>query len=193
VGRLEILRPHGPEFVELEGDKILVGTSKDADIAIDHDPTVSRRHAILERVGATWSIQDYGSTNGTYVNGQREFGTCQLRDKDEIMLGRTRLIYRVQAVDPESSTEVVDSAPAITPREREVLIELCRPRLSGNDFTPPATVREIADKLCIGESAVKNHLERLYDKFFIDPGPDRRARVANAALRTGTIGFRDLQ
>jgi DNA-binding transcriptional ArsR family regulator len=53
----------------------------------------------------------------------------------------------------------------LTPRERVVLVELCRPLLSANVFTQPASVREIAEVLVVSEAAVKQHLGRLYEKF----------------------------
>lgn len=62
--------------------------------------------------------------------------------------------------------------PELTRREREVVIELCRPSVAntGLAFTEPATVREIAERLFVSEAAVKQHLLRLYDKFEIPDG-----------------------
>ena len=48
-----------------------------------------------------------------------------------------------------------------------MLIELCRPVMSGQAFTPPSSVRVIAEALVVTESAVKQQLDRLYDKFGI--------------------------
>jgi len=49
---------------------------------------VSRKHALMSRTGEGWTIQDLGSTNGTYVNG-RNIGRekRQLREGDRITLG----------------------------------------------------------------------------------------------------------
>jgi DNA-binding NarL/FixJ family response regulator len=65
----------------------------------------------------------------------------------------------------QSTTEALGAPPALTPRERVVLVELCRPLLSANVFTQPASVREIAEVLVVSEAAVKQHLGRLYEKF----------------------------
>ena len=62
--------------------------AQSADIALD-DGTVSRVHAILERVGTTWLVRDLGSRNGTRLNGERLTGQRRLRDGDEILVGRT--------------------------------------------------------------------------------------------------------
>jgi hypothetical protein len=85
--------------------------------------------------------------------------------------------------------------PELTRREREVVIELCRPSIAdtGLAFTEPATVREIAERLFVSEAAVKQHLLRLYDKFEIPDGVDqRRLRLANEALARGAVTRADL-
>src|SRR5450755_491570 len=83
----------------------------------------------------------------------------------------------------------------LTRREREVVIELCRPSVAntGLAFTEPATVREIGERLFVSEAAVKQHLLRLYDKFEIPDGIDqRRLRLANEALARGAVTRADL-
>lgn len=81
----------------------------------------------------------------------------------------------------------------ITPREREVLLELCRPAVTHELFVEPASVREIAHALAVTEAAVKQHLLNLYDKFGIADGQERRrVALAREALRRGVIGLPDL-
>jgi pSer/pThr/pTyr-binding forkhead associated (FHA) protein len=194
---LEVCSLHGRDLVQLDVDRLVVGKSKDdAGLVIEGDNSVSRVHAVLERVGSRWVIRDVGSTNGTLVNGERIYADHVLRDDDEIILGRTRLRFYDRQSTGDASTERTGAAPKLTPKEREVLIELCRPRLKGATFTPPASVREIAAKLFVGEAAVKQHLGHLYDKFGIfDDEADlpRRVRLANAALDTGAVKLSDLK
>ena len=81
----------------------------------------------------------------------------------------------------------------VTRREREVLIELCRPALGDAPFTEPASTRQIAAALVVSDAAVKQHLLHLYDKLAIDgAGEQRRLRLANEVLRRGIVGFADL-
>jgi ATP/maltotriose-dependent transcriptional regulator MalT len=80
----------------------------------------------------------------------------------------------------------------ITARERDVLIALCQPLLSGDPFTEPASVHEIATALTVSDAAVKQHLGRLYDKFGVMDGERRRSRLANAVLATGAVSIADL-
>src|SRR5438093_3077370 len=86
------------------------------------------------------------------------------------------------------SNAVEDPVPRLTPRERDVLDELCRPVITGDAFTEPASIRTIAAALFITEAAVKQHLLHLYDKFEIyEDGQRRRIRLANEALRRGVV------
>ena len=55
----------GYEFTE---EMITIGRAPDNMIVIE-DPSVSSRHATLERVGENYRVKDLGSTNGTHVNG----------------------------------------------------------------------------------------------------------------------------
>lgn len=54
----------------LQGDVLTIGREPGRDVQIDFDPTVSRRHARLERQGGQWVLIDEGSRNGSFVNGQ---------------------------------------------------------------------------------------------------------------------------
>ena len=81
----------------------------------------------------------------------------------------------------------------ITPRERDVLVALCRPVISGELFVEPASVREMAHALDVTDAAVKQHLLNLYDKFGIADGAERRRVIlAREAMRSGVIVLPDL-
>ena len=79
------------------------------------------------------------------------------------------------------------SAPDLTRRECEVLSALCRPALLQDAFVAPATAKDIADELVVTEAAVKQHLLRLYGKFKIPEGVNRRARLANEVISSGVV------
>lgn len=80
---------HGPRaglsFV-LDHDVITVGRHPDSDIFLD-DVTVSRHHCRLLVDGERVMVEDSGSTNGTYVNGER-MDRAELQAGDEILVGR---------------------------------------------------------------------------------------------------------
>jgi S1-C subfamily serine protease len=68
---------------------ITVGRAEDVELRFDpfQDLNVSGRHAAFISDGDGWILQDLGSLNGTFVNGQILTGPVRLRDGDEIQLG----------------------------------------------------------------------------------------------------------
>jgi pSer/pThr/pTyr-binding forkhead associated (FHA) protein len=178
----------------LEADRTTVGKAAENDLSLAEDPTASHLHALLERFSAGWCVIDLGSSNGTWVNGERIWSSRRLRHGDEVRVGQTRLIFRDPLSATGAETEVEDAPPSVTGREREVLVALCRPLLDRDMFTEPASTRTIADELVITQAAVKQHLANLYDKFGL-PSTDsnRRARLANEALRRGAVSLAQLR
>jgi DNA-binding NarL/FixJ family response regulator len=79
------------------------------------------------------------------------------------------------------------AVPELTRREFDVLSALCRAALSDDAFVAPATAREIAAALVVTEAAVKQHLLRLYQKFRISGGLNRRIRLANEVVALGLV------
>lgn len=197
---LEISRPSGRELVPLHGQRVTLGKASTNAVALEHDETVSRLHAVLENLGFAWSIRDLGSRNGTYLNGERITAERVLRSGDEVRLGKSRLVFwEVRdsgdgRLDEETVTaQAVEPPPRLTRRELDVLVVLCRPLVSDDPFPEPASVRRMAGDLFVTEAAVKQHLQNLYDKFAIPAEGDRRVRLANEALRRGAVTLAQLR
>jgi len=57
------------------------------------ESTVSRRHAQLSRSGGTVIVKDFGSTNGTFVNGVQLQGEKQLQVGDTVQFGSVRFRF----------------------------------------------------------------------------------------------------
>jgi len=75
----------------IDGPVTVIGRAMDVDIVLD-DPGVSRRHAEVHVVDGRARVIDLGSTNGTFVDGERvHAGT--LTDGSTITVGRTRITY----------------------------------------------------------------------------------------------------
>jgi hypothetical protein len=73
------------------GERTLIGRSPDCDVFLD-DVTVSRKHAVLIQREDGFFIEDQGSLNGTFLN-RRRIESGQLRDGDELQIGKYRLIF----------------------------------------------------------------------------------------------------
>jgi pSer/pThr/pTyr-binding forkhead associated (FHA) protein len=186
---LEVWKPSGVELVPLDTGRVMIGRSRGNDVALTHDKAVSSVHAVLEPVADGWSVQDVGSRNGTFVQGERILGMRALRQGDEVAVGRTKLVFR--AAEPTATTTRTEGAvpsPELTRRERDVLQALCRPLFGDRMFAEPASLREIAAELVVSEAAVEQHLLRLYGKFDIAAGSgNRRSQLANEAVRRGAV------
>jgi pSer/pThr/pTyr-binding forkhead associated (FHA) protein len=192
--QIEVISGTQSSRLELTADRSTVGKAGENDVVLADDPTASHLHAVLERFPAGWCVTDLGSSNGTWVNGERIWASRRLRHGDEMRVGQTRLIFRDPLTAAGAATEVEQESPALTPRERDVVIALCRPLLARDMFTEPASTRAIADELVITQAAVKQHLANLYDKFGVAAGDDhRRARLANEALRRGAVSLTELR
>ncbi len=176
------------DVVPLNAEITTVGRGKGTDIRLG-DSSVSQLHAELVRRGPYVYIVDLGlSRNGTRVNG-RPITRRVLDENDVVSFGTARCT--IGGLPHEELSPDVElrrgSAPELTRRELDVLTSLCRPALSDEAFVSPATARDIAEDLVVTEAAVKQHLLRLYQKFRIPEGPNRRTRLANEVVALGLV------
>lgn len=89
--------PQPNQSYELNKDIVTLGRDITNDIVIN-DPEVSRHHLRLTRGAGGFTMEDLGSTNGTFVNGQRLTGARPLRPGDMVGLGETvTLAYEMTA------------------------------------------------------------------------------------------------
>ena len=78
--------------IEIAGPGTRIGRGLQSDLVI-HDPTVSRRHALVVLRDWTATLLDDNSLNGTWCNGERVTDGVELRDGDVIALGAATLRY----------------------------------------------------------------------------------------------------
>lgn len=190
---LEVWRGGEFDVVALDDQKLAIGKAETNDVVLSEDTTVSHLHAALEQFGAGWCLRDLGSRNGTFVNGERIFGDRTLRHGDEIRVGRSRFVFRAEQPVSATLTDTGSEPPNLTARERDVLTSLCRPLLTSDVFTEPASIRQMASDLVVSEAAIKQHLARIYDKFEIEEGEQRRVRLANDAIQRGAVTLAELR
>lgn len=109
VPTLQIM--HGPmsgRLYKLDRDVVVVGRNPDCDVVLQ-PKSVSRKHAVVSRVGSSFEVKDLGSTRGTIVNGQKLTEPAQLKDGDTLQIGELQLTFNSRVVqiddaDDEQST-----------------------------------------------------------------------------------------
>ncbi|MCM3926094.1 FHA domain-containing protein [Frankia sp. AiPs1] len=188
------------EIFSLRTEITTVGRGPGVDVPLA-DSSVSRLHAEIVRRGPYLYVWDQGlSRNGTRVNG-KPVGRRILRDGDVIRFGaagarfqdrRPLIEFTIEAgggaATRDRTAELrVPDPPDLTRREWDVLRALSRPAGAPSAFVIPSSTREVAEDLVVTEGAVKQHLLRLYRKFDIAPGPNRRGRLANEVMRLGIV------
>ena len=101
----------GAAFI-LEGDQMTIGRDSTNEITIN-DAEISRRHARLTFQGGKYVLEDLGSTNGTFVNGQRLAGPRVLKAGEVVSFGeQIVLVFEVSTNDP-GATMVSPRAAAV--------------------------------------------------------------------------------
>jgi pSer/pThr/pTyr-binding forkhead associated (FHA) protein len=121
--------------LSLDAPRIVIGRSRSADVRVP-DPSISSRHATIRQRGAEYLLLDEGSTNGTFVGGQR------LSPGSPYLLGKHTAV-RVGRVWLDISVEQVP--PSIEPGKitRDIALGLIAGALeaSGNPCAPRLVVR----------------------------------------------------
>ena len=103
---LKILLPTGDVFDrELTNAETQIGKGPRNDIVIA-DPAVSTAHAMVRLEGSVYTINDIGSRNGTFVNGERVAESRPLNHGDVIGIGLSKLTFRMG--DDYSETGAID-------------------------------------------------------------------------------------
>jgi hypothetical protein len=140
MGKLVLFLEDGSaQPVPLDKERVVIGRRVDNDVCLPY-PAVSSEHAAIVTILADSFLEDLNSTNGTLVNGKpvtKHF----LRDRDEIDIGRQRLVYIAD------DASIIEARPVEVTRERigrladrvDRVEPALRERRSLNGGKPPAT------------------------------------------------------
>jgi predicted component of type VI protein secretion system len=112
-----ILTANGEEYERRELRALaplVIGRAPDCDVAV-RDIILSRHHCRIERTedGSGWRIVDLHSKNGTHLRGQ-PVESHELRDGDELRIGRSRLMFKAGAFAASSKPQALrKNQPAV--------------------------------------------------------------------------------
>ena len=120
---LKILLPSGDVFDrELTTAETQIGKGPRNDIVIA-DPAVSTAHAMVRLEGSAYTVNDIGSRNGTFVNGDRIAESRQLNHGDVIGIGLTKLTFRLGDHSETGAIEIASVVAAARPAAPPPLTE----------------------------------------------------------------------
>lgn len=118
--------------------ELMIGRAAEGKGTLDGDQELSRHHARITRANGVLTIEDLGSTNGTYVNGERISGPRQLRQGDSISVGSTTI-----------GVHAAQSEPADAVSQRTTV----RPRMHASTLSPEPSVEPAEPSAEAGVSA----------------------------------------
>ncbi len=130
--------PNPGKIYELVQDEITIGRDV-ANRVVVNDPEVSRKHARLTAQGGGYVIEDLGSTNGTFLDGQRLMGPHMLRAGETIMLGeKISLSFEATGYDKDATIpQTSQASPLETHRVTPPQEHGYAPKPQSVEPTPP--------------------------------------------------------
>ena len=115
-------------------DEFLIGRATTGEGRLGEDPELSRNHArIARRAGDQLTIEDLGSTNGTFVNGKRITDAQTLRPGDTVKLGTTTL----QVLDETGAAPQATALGAVPPPQAQPTAAAATPPPAPPPAAPP--------------------------------------------------------
>jgi pSer/pThr/pTyr-binding forkhead associated (FHA) protein len=130
--------PHAGEkrTILVTKDEFLIGRGADCDLRIKAS-AISRHHCLLRVRGQEVTVLDLGSSNGTFVNGQRVRSQTEVRNGDQLALGSCQFLVVVDAQGGVSwCTETAVDQNAVTQKLTDMQGAL-RPPPPGKKLHPP--------------------------------------------------------
>jgi predicted component of type VI protein secretion system len=109
---LRLVPATGPP-VDVQAERVLLGRDPAADVVLN-DPSVSRRHAVIERRGAFWVVLDQQSANGTWVDDRR-VTEAPLQGGQRLRLGAVAFTVVVPDAPARAYTRPTPAVPAASP------------------------------------------------------------------------------
>ena len=135
MSKLVLLLPDGAtQNIALNRERMTIGRRADNDVCLSN-LAVSGEHAVVVTILADSFLEDLGSTNGTLVNG-RPVVKHFLRDRDQIDIGRHKLIYCTED-DAMIESDAVMRAARLAARTLGEPAETAKPFVRPERNAPP--------------------------------------------------------
>jgi serine/threonine protein kinase len=107
--------PAAGSVMTVADDELLIGRQAPGPGKLGNDIEISRRHArVMRESNGQFLIEDLGSTNGTYVNGERILGAQVLKAGDTVEMGDTKLTVEALSAPSDKVIAPAGEPPAVT-------------------------------------------------------------------------------
>ena len=170
------LVPSQGEPIRIDDSPVTVGRDASANVVL-RDPSVSRRHAVLERGSQSWMVADQASGNGTWIDGQRVIKAL-LREGQSLRFGAVD--FKVTLHEPARDRR---PSPPPIPRRPAVAAPTAIPPAPANPTPVPAatpagslSLDEAAEILGVAPGAGHEEVRRRYQRIY----NDLQIRLTNA-------------
>ncbi|MES2857493.1 MAG: FHA domain-containing protein, partial [Bdellovibrionota bacterium] len=116
---------------KIQADEVVIGRMDDCALTIEH-PDVSRRHLVLKAKNGQIIVEDLGSSNGTFVNGNKLQPKTPhvIQSSDQVKLGRViALKIEFESTDEAyaAAAGVIARPPPRTPPTERPVLEIAPP------------------------------------------------------------------
>jgi pSer/pThr/pTyr-binding forkhead associated (FHA) protein len=188
-----------PDGTELElRERLSIGRDEQNDLTLE-SRKVSREHAEIRFERGRWILEDRGSFNGTFLNGNRlQAGApVPLHHADRIGIGPETILFSwpAQAADPETTEPheevATEDGTRLSPLQTQVVKCLCGPWLEGASLESLPSNEQIASLLGTpgATETVKATLRRVYTKAGLQsmPAHAKRRALCRIARQRGWI------
>ncbi len=131
--------PNPGTVFELTKEVSLIGRDVTNDVVVG-DAEVSRQHSRLTRTPGGYVLEDLGSTNGTFVNGERLVAPRVMNPGDLVALGET-VSLTFDATSPEAAATVAQPAATAEPAKKAPGAA-AQPAAQAQPASPPISAEE---------------------------------------------------
>jgi predicted component of type VI protein secretion system len=112
MSALRLVPPVGAP-IDVQGERALIGRDPGADIVVN-DPSVSRRHAVVERRPEGWAVFDQRSANGTWIDNVR-VEQALIQPGQQLRLGAVAFEIQMPGLGPVRAPGTLAPQPVVSP------------------------------------------------------------------------------
>lgn len=142
-----------PLQLDLDGyEQVSIGRGPDNDIVLDH-VSMSGTHATIFNIGGTFQIQDLGSTNGTYLNGEA-ISEAVLSHGSRVNFGSVEAVFQDETAAAAGESDSFASSSGGSGYTSGHVAEIAEASNRPADFGDLSPIEKVVKKNTLGRIAL---------------------------------------